>query len=176
MSAIRLNAKETLAFDWYFFKLDLLLAGMPNKQVKEIKRDLKNAVLETATEGNKTIKEALADLGSTTSVASNYLEAFGRPVPRVWAGILAFAVLLYGWLLGVISLLEGMHDTARALEVSSSQTITSNWLFVSAFAEVGPTGIDGFGFTISGWNLLGFLAVMIIIPLMCARIWRVWRT
>ena len=174
MTEKRLSARDTFAMDWYFFKLDLLLAGLPNKQVKSINRDLKQSIAEAVADGETTVSTALEDLGSTGFVAQNYLDAHGKPVPRVWAGIVAFAVLLYGWLLGVISLLEGMHDVASALVVSETQTITSNWLFVNAHVEVTPSGVDAFGFAMSGWNMVGFLAMLVVIPLISARIWRAW--
>lgn len=173
MNTHKLSARDTFALDWYFFKLDLLLAGMREKHAKAIKKELKAGVLESI--ADRPMKDALAELGPVNVLASNYLEAYGKPVPRVWAGIVAFGVLLYGWLLGVISILEGMHTTISALDVAAQQTVTKQWLLADIYAEVGPQGIESFGFEVQGWNLVLLLAVFIGIPLICARVWRAWK-
>ncbi|WP_019147101.1 hypothetical protein [Timonella senegalensis] len=168
----RMSVRDTLARDRYLFRLDLLLAGMPNKKVAEIRKDLRIELARAAQDGE--FRQALAGLGPVNVLASNYLEAHGRKVPRVWAGLVAFAVLLYGWLLGVISLIEGLYSAADQIRPDATVEVVRNWLFVQARVVAGPEGVDSIGFSLSGWGLLGWLAVLVIVPLICASVWRAW--
>ncbi|WP_435299122.1 hypothetical protein [Timonella sp. A28] len=168
----RIAARDTFAFDWYLFKVDLLMAGLPNSYVSTIRKDLRRELKEAAREQG--MRAAIQDLGPAQVLAHNYREAYGRPVPRVWAGIIAFAVILYGWLLGVISLCEGLIASAEQLHVTTPTTVTHDWLFVHARLNATPEGIESFGFTLEGLGLIGFLATLIIVPFICAKGWRAW--
>jgi hypothetical protein len=158
--------------EWYLFTLELHLAGMPDKKVKEIKQGLRGEL--TAAAQDVGMRGAIRQAGNVRVIAAEYLDAHGTKVPRVWAGSVALAVLLYGWLLAVISHLDGMINAVEQFDVVAPTTVTSTWLLSEFYVEVSDDGIEAFGLIGTTQTLVVTLSVFAGISLIVARIWRVW--
>lgn len=163
---------ERVRREWYLFKVTMVIAGLPGRHAKEIIAELRGEIDAAAADIG--LKRALDQLGPARVLSHGYLDGYGKSVPRVYAGLIAFAVLLYGWLFGVISHLEGMVNVAGSLEVSEPRTITSQWLLNTFYVEVDAEGIGAFGFQSGTVSILVTLAIFVIVPLIFARFWRVW--
>ncbi len=158
--------------EWYLFTLELHLAGMPDKKVKEIKQGLRGEL--TAAAQDVGMRGAIRQAGNVRVIAAEYLDAHGTKVPRVWAGSIALAVLLYGWLLAVISHLDGMINAVEQFDVVAPTTVTSRWLLSEFYVEVSADGIEAFGLIGTTQTLVVTLAVFAVVSLAVARVWRVW--
>lgn len=173
--------------EWYLFKLVNILAGLPGKQAQQTVDSLRGELTTAAYEVG--MKEAINQIGPARVLGQEYLDAHGKPVPRVYAGLIAFAILLYGWLFAVISHLEGMINTAQGFISATAATgesagsalaaepitLTSRWLLNDFYVTVSGSEVEAFGIKGDTLSLVVTLAVFIVIPLIFARVWRAWQ-
>ncbi len=167
-----LSFTDKVRREWYLFVLDLQLAGMPSKKLTSIEQELRGEL--TAAARDVGMRQAIRQAGRPRVIAAEYLDAHGTKVPRVWAGSVALAVLLYGWLLAVISHLDGMISAVEQLDVTTPTTVTSRWLLSEFYVEVSADGIDAFGLIGTTQTIVVTIAVFAVVSLAVARIWRVW--
>lgn len=153
---------------WFLARLSMRLVGLPGRMERDIRSQLKVDITDAATEHG--MAQALAQLGRPHILAEEYLSAHGRPVPKVWTGIVVFALITYGGLFAMISVIEGLVDGALAANPAATVEISKTWLLSRAEVKMTDGILDSLGFTLTGWGLL----VLFLVPLVCTRFWRMW--
>lgn len=166
LETARLSKVDMVRRDWYLARLSLHIVGLPHKLEKSIRQQLRVDISDAA--ADQSMSGALAELGPPRVLAHEYLSAYGRPVPKVWTAIVVFALMLYGGLFALISVLDGLVDGALAADPHATVEISKAWLASRAEVTITDGIIESMGFTITGLGI----ALLIVVPLVAARVWR----
>lgn len=169
VSPVKLSAPDRFALNRYLTRLSLHIIGLPHRMEREIRHQLRIDISDAAAEQG--MAQALQELGPPRVLAHEYLSAYGRPVPKLWTGIIVFALMLYGGLFAMISVLDGLIDGALAANPEATVEISKNWLASQAQVSFTDGVIDSMGFTITPLGI----ALLILVPLITARPWRALR-
>lgn len=153
---------------WYLARLSMRLVGLPHRMERDIRHQLKVDITDAA--ADQGMQQALAQLGRPHILADEYLNAHGRPVPKVWTGIVVFALITYGGLFAMISVMDGLIDGALAADPAATVDISKSWLLSTAEVSMTNGVLDSIGFTMTGWGL----ALIVLAPLASTRFWRIW--
>lgn len=166
----RLSLVGKIRRDWYLTRLSVHIVGLPHRYEQSTRRQLRIDISDSA--HDRGMSQALKELGPPRVLAHEFLEAYGRPVPKVWTGIVVFGLMLYGGLFALISVTEGLIDGALTADPNATLSVSKSWL--GSMVEVDLTNgfLDSMGFTITPLAI----ALLIVVPLVSTQFWRVWLT
>ncbi|XBH20602.1 hypothetical protein V5R04_10185 [Jonesiaceae bacterium BS-20] len=165
---VKLSLPDKFAMNRYLTRLSLHIVGLPHRMERDIRHQLRIDITDAAQDIG--MAQALKNLGTPRILAHDYLQAHGRPVPKVWTGLVVFALVLYGGLFAMISVLDGLIDGALAADPAATVAISKTWLLSTAEVQMTNGTLDNFGFTMTWWGLL----LLFLVPLVATRFWRVW--
>lgn len=165
-----MNAHLTLSDRWrrwsYLQDVDLWLSALPRRRRRTILGELKlNLAEASAVTG---MPEAIAELGSARSLARSYLSEEPRRGPNWVAGAIGGAVTFGLGLYAVMIYTFGMLD---ALAGVGGGAATSDALGVRVHATHTAGEISA---QYGGFSWVWFIAV-VVVWLLCARVWRLGR-
>lgn len=164
-----LSFVDKIRRDWYLARLSLHIVGLPQKSEQSTRRQLRIDITDSAQD--RGMSQALSELGPPRVLAHEFLEAYGRPVPKVWTGVVVFALMLYGGLFALISVMEGLISGALAADPNATASLSKSWLGSVVEVDIRNGLLDSMGFSITPLAL----GLLVLVPLLCTQFWRVWR-
>lgn len=164
-SATRLRLTDRIRRDWYVFKVDFHAQDVPGGYRKGRRRELRSDLTSAAADVG--MSQALKDLGPAPALAHQFLLAEGRKLPHVWTGMITFAVILFAWVGMAMATASALANAAEQLGGGSTVTVHAAWLGATVTVSHGARLLSGS----MGFSLLT-VAVMIVVSLLAARIWR----
>lgn len=168
-STVKLSLLDKFALNRYLTRLSLHIIGLPHRMERDIRHQLRIDISDAAQDVG--MAQALRNLGAPQVLAHEYLQAHGHPVPKVWTGLVVFALMLYGGLFAMISVIDGLIDGALAADPAATVEISKSWLASQAQVSFADGVTNSIGFTITPLGI----ALLILVPLIAARPWRALR-
>ena len=160
-----LRLTDRLSREWYVIKVELLAQDVPSGYRKERRRELRSDLTAAAADVGMT--QAVRDLGPASVLAHQLNLAEGRKLPRVWTGVITFAVILYAWAGMMMATSYALIEAARQLGGDRVVTVHASWVGTNVVVTNGPHHLSG-QLEVSGLTL----AFLIVVPLLAARTWR----
>ena len=164
----KLSTVDRIRRDLYLTRLSVHIVGLPHKAEQSTRRQLRIDISDSAQD--RGMSQALNELGPPRVLAHEFLEAYGRPVPKVWTGVVVFGLMLYGGLFALISVMEGLISGALAADPNATLSMSKPWLGSMVEVDITNGLLDSMGFTITPLAI----AILILVPLACTQFWRVW--
>ena len=106
--------------EWYLARFAWHMQDFPQRQYRQIKRDLRRELTTAAADVG--MPQAVAGLGTPRHLAEQYTAELGRPVPRLATGAVAAAVTIGLILYLGLAYALGTQDTLEALGGGSVTT------------------------------------------------------
>ena len=160
-----LRLTDRLSREWYVIKVELLAQDVPSGYRKERRRELRSDLTAAAADVGMT--QAVRDLGPASVLAHQLNLAEWRKLPRVWTGVITFAVILYAWAGMMMATSYALIEAARQLGGDRVVTVHASWVGTNVVVTNGPHHLSG-QLEVSGLTL----AFLIVVPLLAARTWR----
>jgi len=155
--------------EWFLFRFSWHMQDFPQKQYRQIKRDLRREL--TTAGADVGMRRVVADLGRPRTLADGYLAELGRPVPRWTTGIvaagLAIGFIVYlglAYALGAIDALEATGGGSITMHPFGAEMVITNT--PEEISLVSSANIAGLVFSV-GVGLVAFV--------LGSRAWRVLR-
>lgn len=153
------------------FDLALDLAGVAGRQRRDLRRELRGNLRESARAGGA--RRALAAIGPPEQLARECAEALRDPRRPAWSlgfGWAMAAVALY-WLLAfwsAFAFMDGVFASGVETEVTGRITLLPG---VEAMARRGADGLSG-GFVMHGPFWIATLVLFVVVLALAGRVWR----
>ncbi len=160
-----LRLTDRIRREWYVSKVDFLAQDVPGGYRKGLRQELRSDLSAAAADVG--MSQAVQDLGPASVLAYQFKLAEGRKLPHVWTGMITFTIMLYAWAGMAMATMNALTDAAEQLGGGRTVTVHSTWLGAAVTVSQGSRLISGS----IAFSLLTF-AVMIVVSLLAARIWR----
>lgn len=165
-TATSTSLSDRLRREAYLLRLSWFVQDLRRRDRRSIYADLRASLDDAA--AREGMAGAVRGLGPASALGAGYRDAQDRRLPRWMSGVTAFAVVLYAYVLGILSYASGMVSAAE--QHGSGEVATAGrWLLTDVEVVSGPGTL---GATLSGSPALVVLLALVLFGF--ARGWRLW--